>query len=725
LKRVITGDDNGFTQNGDELETFDSTLQPRVHQLQMASSNAQENILKNEQRKQFNLAAFGTTFEPGSTPIVASVQRRGEWTKEHYDETVRRLKEGGSYGRKWSESKHLHRLHMINTGPSGQPVEHLQRSKGGDDWFIVLHQEMVFDAVYSIHETLGHKKARLMKIAASKTYFNVTEEHCRLLVTTCQQCQCKKPIVIIPSPSTKDESFWDKFVACAVDYSNTPVNLSGEVRARYLLVLQDKATKSTTLRAITELEVGILKYELKYMFAMLGCPKNISYRLDDVSDICSDLANRIIQEPVAKSCTDDSGQVHQLVSIVSNVITDLLTSRQQGETINEVSHESTSWYHVIPEAIEVINRDPYLKVFGMELSDSGSIQHPSITESASTLNHPITVGRDPKRQLPSSDANHVEDMTDPFLSALLQCSHCNLFRGCIHTILQVAVDESFYDSCLDPSNSWSMDLINTFGLLIYHESHSRGKLEDDDNDKPDDDVADNEFVWETIFMDTRQPPSNLSLLLMDTPHLPELPAEIICRIETYLRVPDSVGAVITVAEKDQHWAVLKLKLPPDSTTVVYDDKSDTKPEELEQWREHEEAVLLRCGIDKSHLKMKWHRRSHKRSKDFGYPIDIPAINATDYGPICCRLLWELLQPGAAAEEYGTSTVGRLGMSRNVLSDDVELWRKICIQKLKSMLINFAKDLCVFRNNPSRTRQNNNSETSDVKRRCTRSESKTV
>ena len=170
---------------------------------------------------------------------------------------------------------------MINAGPSGKPVEHLQRSKGSDDWFIVLHQEMVFDAVYSIHETLGHKKSRLMKIAASLTYFNVTEEHCRLLVTTCQQCQCKKPIITIPSSLTKDRCSRDNFVACTVDYSKTPVNLSGEVRARYLLVLHDTATKSTTLRAITELEAGILKYELKYMFAMLGHPKNISYRLDD------------------------------------------------------------------------------------------------------------------------------------------------------------------------------------------------------------------------------------------------------------------------------------------------------------------------------------------------------------------------------------------------------------------------------------------------------------
>ena len=124
---------------------------------------------KRNQRREFNLAAFGRTFEPGETPPTTTKLKRKEITKERYDEMVSSLREYKRSGGLLGINLVGYQLQDVNVGPNGTPTEHLlyrgQCKKY--DFRIVVHQEMVFDAVYSIHETSLHKKGVMRGIAGN------------------------------------------------------------------------------------------------------------------------------------------------------------------------------------------------------------------------------------------------------------------------------------------------------------------------------------------------------------------------------------------------------------------------------------------------------------------------------------------------------------------------------------------------------------------------------
>ena len=131
---------------------------------------------KRNQRREFNLAAFGRTFEPGETTPTTTRPKRKELTKERYDDIVSSLREHKRSGGLLPIYCVGYKLEHVNVGPTGTPTEHLlyrgRCTKRG--YRIVVHQEMVFDAVYSIHESSLHKKDGVMRVIAASMYYNVT-----------------------------------------------------------------------------------------------------------------------------------------------------------------------------------------------------------------------------------------------------------------------------------------------------------------------------------------------------------------------------------------------------------------------------------------------------------------------------------------------------------------------------------------------------------------------
>jgi len=332
-----------------------------------------ESIDKKEQRQRFNLAAFGRTFEPGETTIAGHRRRKKEFTKEKYEEIVRGLRDhentGGLLDVKFKEFS----LKVMNVGPNGTPVEHLlyRGNCQNHDSRIVLHQEMVFDAVYSIHESTLHKKVNVMRTIAASMYYNVTEQHCRILVETCSVCKSKDTSVVVPSPLRSialEGRFRDKVTICAVDYSRDPIPDSNGVVMKYLLVMQDEATKFTLLRPIPGINVQVVHDEVKFMLSVVGYPKKeVRIHTELLGHQAGMIMNIIHRRECG--CQHLSGPVDNIVSNVQSAIAALGALPRSESVLNDtLGCNKTNWLTLIPETMEELNKLAYSNVFGIESS---------------------------------------------------------------------------------------------------------------------------------------------------------------------------------------------------------------------------------------------------------------------------------------------------------------------------------------------------------------------
>ena len=171
-----------------------------------------------------------------------------------------------------------------------------------------------------------------------------------------------------------------------------------------------------------------------------------------------------------------------------------------------------------------------------------------------------------------------------------------------------------------------------------------------------------------------------------------LPLEINAGILTFLKLPPTVKSIVTVVAIKGHCVVLQLKLQPHNTTVVYDFKASRTNDDLKQWAEHEEYVMKRCGISKTGPGPQWLLRYYDWTKDTRRKIQVEQTEGSDSGPVACRILWELLCPGAADELFGELPIMEGNKkAKKVLDDDVETWRKTCIDELKTMVEQYREE----------------------------------
>jgi hypothetical protein len=163
--------------------------------------------INNEHRREFNLAAFGTTFwtkaiyrprppRRGGKSIQSDTTRSLSdcvigmlWTVTSDPVTGRHVTQKQlkkSCEPSWWEDRFKYRLELLVTGDGIPPTEHLQRHCGRKElWLIVVHQEMVFDAIHACHVAARHKKAGSTWNVAKETYYNLTEDLVRIFVATC------------------------------------------------------------------------------------------------------------------------------------------------------------------------------------------------------------------------------------------------------------------------------------------------------------------------------------------------------------------------------------------------------------------------------------------------------------------------------------------------------------------------------------------------------------
>ena len=250
----------------------------------------------------------------------------------------------------------------------------------------------------------------------------------------------------------------------------------------------------------------------------------------------------------------------------------------------------------------------------------------------------------------------------------LLCEHCDRHR--IYGEQSLAVAEgAFYEGFSDPTRWWNADMVSTFGLLKCHETHR-------------DDM---------IFVDAGTPSTR---------------NDIKPRSWGTAELPSTVRSIVTVALKECHIVVMQLKLHPDCTTVVYDGMSKHAEHDLVKWERHEEYIMARYGLKKTGTGPKWIMRHYKASRDFGRRLDIQQKNSFDCGPIACRVIWELFQPGQFDEKYGHTIIGRGGTPSKIASKKSEDWRNMCLLELKEMIGKHTKDMFVIKKKKRRNEENN-------------------
>ena len=257
-------------------------------------------------RKEFNLKAFGLA--------SASRARRKLYTISRYEEIVKRLRywdvvDGHidpatgqhisqkqlheSCESKWFDERHRYKLET--TYSNSTSIQHLMKcERKSDRWRIVVPQECIFDAIHACHIAARHKKNEVTWKLAKKTYYNLTDDLVRTFVATCPVCNGPADNPVFTAGNKY--RFRDQYTTTIIDQSRDPVTDFNGVTMRYLLVVQDNATKFTVLRPIRRVDPCVLKCELKFIFGMIGYPRKTFKSDEDYVELQSGLIRKLIHQ---------------------------------------------------------------------------------------------------------------------------------------------------------------------------------------------------------------------------------------------------------------------------------------------------------------------------------------------------------------------------------------------------------------------------------------------
>ena len=276
------------------------------------------NELYKEHRKKFNQKAFGLTDARSTIHGRGRCMNKRIMSKDDYDNHIDVLRywnveEGHTdllTGKHISQEefrrghgKHWYRLSkkykvFKSKNLDGTETEQLKRQDDKTlEWKIVVHEENAYDAILDCHETVGHKKVAATKNEATKLYWNITEELCKLFVKTCPECSHEPPPVkkmIGAKNPIYSGQFRDRFQADLIDYRSNPKRNSHGVEMKWLLVLKDHFTKYTMLRPLPKKEAKMVAEELAYMFAAIGYP--LVFQTDNGSEFTADVVLKMVRE---------------------------------------------------------------------------------------------------------------------------------------------------------------------------------------------------------------------------------------------------------------------------------------------------------------------------------------------------------------------------------------------------------------------------------------------
>ena len=702
-----------------------------------------------DHRKEFNLAAFGRTFENNDIQQVQTKGRRKLYTRQRYEEIFRRLKywdiaegfidnrTGQHVSQKelwdscesgWYDDRRFYRIASIATTPDQSPVEHLQRrNKSGDIWRIIVHQEMVFDAIQACHTAARHQKMKGTRNVCTQYYFNLTDDLIRIFIEKCPLCNKMDPRPIISAFNSGNNLCRRKVTVCSVDYSATPaMDPYGNVM-NYLLIVQDEETGFTVLRAIPSMQASILEYELKYIFSMIGFPKTVLLQ----NEIHNDSIREVFRQ-LEPTCEIDTHNADAIVSHVKDVIA-TIGSRGIKRDKNEQNYEpgSTRWLTLVQPAMMDMNK--FLTLPSIRGNDcfSKTVDSP-MSETRTTCKMGI------------SKVLEVEEATSPAqflctsssIESVDQGASMNVPVGTSLLMIETVETPIPEIALLEESNSTNIDvqanrpklyeidialqdpkyevIIGSIGQALQDPKCERVHLDcksfsvvhpnlncrfcvDQTVHGPPilwiaeksyyDCLASGDYWWRADILRTfaalKSHDGHQDNVVYADSGTPTPKTKIPSAALFTNILPKSVTRIVTVAMSGKHFAVLNIKLPPACTTVVYDGMY-TKMSDLQRWVVHQDYILSRYGIAKSKDTQKGWVIRHHIPGDLGVPLDVKQEDSHSCGPIACRVLWELLCPG----EFDTKHKRVDGD----LANRVTNWRKIGIDEMKRLIVCYEKDM---------------------------------
>jgi hypothetical protein len=364
--------------------------------------------IDSDHRKEFNLAAFGTTFGNDGIQLVHTKIRRKVYTRQRYEEIVKRIKywdvvEGfiddktgkhitqkelwESCESSWFNDRPRYRITSVETSPGLPPVEHLQFRNIRDDniWRIIVHQEMVFDAIHACHIAARHQKLRGTRTVVTKYYYNLTDDLIQTFIDKCPVCNKTGLPPIVPNSKSEKTHSRDTVTICSVDYSTTPAMDPYGNSMNYLLIVQDERTNFIVLRAIPSMEASIIKYELKYIFSMIGFPRMVLLAREHRSEMEIDPINEVFRqwEP---SCEIGTRTVNPIVTRIKDVILTIESCGNKNDK-KEYKHETggTNWLTHVQAAMIEMNKSACLGVFGVDRPSEVPESHVSKRRTTSEM----------------------------------------------------------------------------------------------------------------------------------------------------------------------------------------------------------------------------------------------------------------------------------------------------------------------------------------------------
>jgi len=281
------------------------TQQTNNTEHQNDSSGPTDNTDDQEHRRLFMNAYYSSKATKDSLPTVAEyneqirVVRYWNLTEGHVDEVTGNLITQAEFRRSvprtWYQRAPLLRINTETT-KDGSTMEILERlDKNSQVWKRVVHIDNVFDFIKECHDPKDHNGTGGTKELANIKFDNITENLCKMFVTTCPKCCAEKSTSKTPRTPRKTTplpSFFNKYSAAILDCRSIAQKDRNGVEMSFVLILYDKNKHWVVLRPTATSSESDIASELWTIFCTTGYP--ITLKADEIQFAAAHIASTAI-----------------------------------------------------------------------------------------------------------------------------------------------------------------------------------------------------------------------------------------------------------------------------------------------------------------------------------------------------------------------------------------------------------------------------------------------
>ena len=196
----------------------------------------------------------------------------------------------------------------------------------------------------------------------------------------------------------------------------------------------------------------------------------------------------------------------------------------------------------------------------------------------------------------------VTEDNEKYISVLLECEYCQVIQPAQQIIY--AGDE-YFDYFLRKQKWWNLDILSTFGSLLYHSVHSTN----------------------TVYV---------TCTYVDSGHTSEAP-------KATVKLPKNCEKIVFFAHRLSHFVLIAIDITQDklSSVVIYDalHKTEEKSKE-EPWMDHVRFIAEKCRIK---ITAGGYSVGYHSKGEHGGP-QWTQNDAYNCGPIACMYLWHIFIP---------------------------------------------------------------------------------